>query len=77
MTWQQAVIGWAWTGENVVRGVINVVELFRDRERDLMNQLLNGVGDIMKHENIDRIWKLLVVVGIVVVKSMDGTEKNE
>lgn len=41
-------------GDKVVRGVTEVVELFRDGEMELMNQLVNGVGDVVKHVNNDR-----------------------
>lgn len=36
-------------GDKVLRGVTNVVEMFRDGTTDMMNQLVVGVGEVSKH----------------------------
>lgn len=48
-------------GDTVVRGVTEVIELFRDIETELMNQLVDGVVDVAKHTAPNRGksgWKI-------------------
>lgn len=45
---------WGVRGDNVVCGVTEILELFRDDATELVNQLVTGIGDVAKCTDLHR-----------------------